>query len=126
MPRAKQTGDRYADKGRSTTRVSRIPGAVDGGDGVEVAPDPASGGRCGVAALIRLGWYDEGWVRIVSHEHGKTVYFKYKFSKGRHAGGYVFYRLDDADYDAALWGLLGKVEAVYAGTLRTTPDHAYE
>lgn len=126
MPRAKQTGDRYADKGRSFDRPAGVPGESPGGAAVEVERDPDAGSKCGVAALIRLCFYDEGWIRIVSHEHGKTVYFKFKFSKGKYAGGYVFYRMDDSDYDQALRGLLYKVEGVYAGMVRTTPDHAYE
>lgn len=121
-----QTGDRYADKGRRTTRNSVDDRESAAGPADEVVRSPDASGKCGIQALIRLAWYDEGWLRVVSHEHGKTVYFKFKFSKGKYAGGYVFYRMDDSDYDQALRGLLHKVEGVYAGVVRPTPDHAYE
>lgn len=123
MPRAKVTGDRYADKGRSSTISAGISSPPPGGDGLPVAhPEASCSGDC-LEALKRLAWFDEGWLRVVSHEQGAMMYFKFKFSRGDFGGNYVFFRCDDQDIGGALWGLLAKVRAVYAGTLRPTPDH---
>lgn len=126
MPRKKATGVGYADKGRGFAEPAGVLGEAVGGGGVEVLLSPPQAESSAADALKAISLYDEGWLRIVSHEMGKTVYYKFKFSKGRHAGGYVFYRQDDLDPTRSLWGLLGKIEGVYAGTHKTTPDHAYE
>lgn len=76
-------------------------------------------------ALKRLAAFDEGWVRIVSHEEGLSVYYKYKFSRGTYAGGYVMWWDQTGNPAEALWGLLRKVEAVYDRVLLPTPDTPY-
>lgn len=126
MPRAKQTGDAYADKGRRTTRAPGVAGEAVRGAGVEVLLAPAAADTSADAALDGLATYDEGWLRIVSHEFGALRYYKFKFSKGRYSGSYVFVRSDGLRPRECLWLLLGKVQRVYEGTLRATPDHAYE
>lgn len=126
MARAKQTGDRYADKGRRSTGSASVASEAVRGAGSEVLLAPTGREAGASAALEGLATYDEGWTRIVSHEFGNLVYLKFKFSKGKYAGGYVFYRFTDHDWPAALFGLLFKVESVYAGALRPTPDTPYE
>lgn len=76
--------------------------------------------------LRLLAVHSNGWLRIVSHDEGATVYYKFKWSKGPHAGGYVMWLSADMDASTALDGLLRKVRAVEAYEMRATPDHPYE
>lgn len=126
MPRKKQTGGAYADKGRSFTVPAGDVGEVVRGAGMEVLLNAPQAQDSAAEALKAIAIYDEGWLRIVSHEMGKTLYYKFKFSRGKYQHSYVFYRSDDNDPSRALWGLLGKIEAVYAGSLRPTPDTPFE
>lgn len=126
MPRPKQTGDRYEDKGRRSTQSTSPASEVVRGAGVEVLLAAATQEHSADGALDGLAAYDEGWIRIVSHEFGALRYYKFKFSRGTYSGSYVFVRSDGLRPRECLWLLLGKVQKVYEGTLRPTPDHAYE
>lgn len=126
MPRGKSPTHAVPQTRNPTVSTVAASGSDDSVPSVSRVP--SNEGRKGTAleALQTIYTYDEGWQRTVSQNHGELVYFKYKWSRGPYAGGYVMYRCDDLDYTAALWGLLRKIEAVYAGTLRPTPDHPYE
>lgn len=126
MPRAKQTGDRYEDKGRRSVVAAGVASEAVCGAGVEVLLAAATQEQSADGALDGLAAYDEGWLRIVSHDFGALRYYKFKFSKGTHSGSYVFVRSDGLRPRECLWLLLGKVQKVYEGTLRATPDHAYD
>lgn len=77
-------------------------------------------------ALLELLCRDDGWLRIVPHEHGGLVYYKWKFSRGKWAGYYLMYRDDRINPSEALCGLLGKIEAVDLGRSRPVKDKAFE
>lgn len=78
-----------------------------------------------LGALQALLVRDDGWLRIVPHEHGTIVYAKWKFTSRRWPNHYVMYRCTDEDFTAMLWGLLRKVEAVDAGLVKPLYDHPY-
>jgi hypothetical protein len=126
MPRAKQTGDRYADKGRSSAKSAGVASEAVRGAGVEVLLAAATQDNAADGALDGLAAYDEGWLRIISHDFGALRYYKFKFSKGKYAGSYVFVRSDGLRPRECLWLLLGKVQKVYEGTMRPTPDTPYD
>lgn len=126
MPRKKVTGDGYADKGRRFDQPGSVVSEVVRGAGVEVLLSPPKTQTSCADALSAIALYDEGWLRVVSHEMGKTVYYKFKFSKGKYKNSYVFYRDDVRDPTTSLWGLIGKIEAVYEGTHKPTPDTPYD
>lgn len=126
MPRKKIVGNGYADKGRSFVGAAdSAPEAYRDAREAWTRVTAEGAGRCG-AALAGLAYYDDGWLRVVSHGFGANVYFKFKFSRGKFSGSYVFYRCDDLDFATALEVLLGKVEGVYAGSVRPTPDTPYD
>lgn len=74
------------------------------------------------ALLLRV----DGWLRIVSHDDGKTVYFKFKFTSDRWPNHYVMYVEREYCYACGLIGLLAKVHAVDAGHLKPVEDHFYD
>lgn len=107
-------------------------------------PDPGSSGSADVAgaglrayanaterpydavtALLDLCSRGDGWIRIVPHEFGKTVFCKYKFTVLPWHNHYVMWRQDGGDITEMLWGLLRKVELVDAGELRPIYDVPY-
>lgn len=92
----------------------------------EVLPPGPSPDTDAIVALSQLTVHDNGWIRIVSHDQGRSVYLKFKWSKGPHAGGYVMWLCTDMDFTAAFRGLLQKVWAVEHDGARPTPDHPYE
>lgn len=94
--------------------------------------DDASGGddRAKPAGLVSesfalLMLRVDGWLRVVPHDLGKVVYFKWKFTTGRWRGFYVMYRCDDYDYQAALDGLVYKLLEVEKGHHRPARDTPY-
>lgn len=113
------------DRRNPTVSASVAVSAVrNGGDEANASPTPPRPNA--IEALKRLATYDEGWLRIVSHEEGLNMYYKFKFSRGKYAGKYVMWWDVTGDIGGALWGLLGKVEAVYDGNLNPTNDTPYD
>lgn len=126
MPRPRKTTYALAEDGNGGLGPVAVDSSAGRVPSVPRVQTPTEYEAEAFRALQTITVYDEGWLRLVSHDHGALTYWKFKFSKGKYAGGYVFYRCDDLDLAGAICGLLRKIEAVYAGTLRPTPDHPYE
>jgi hypothetical protein len=77
------------------------------------------------AALQYLTSRDDGWLRIVPHDCGDTVYYKWKFTAGRHLNSYVMWLDTNADPVRSLVGLIGKLKAVDEGLFRPIKDRPY-
>lgn len=69
---------------------------------------------------------DDGWLRMVPQDHGRVAFWKWKFSRGKHAGSYVMARTDYTDHRRALEILARKVEDVDLGLSRPTPDSYFD
>lgn len=79
-----------------------------------------------IEALSALCMRVDGWLRIVSHNDGQTVYFKYKFTSKRWPNHYVMYVEREFAYGAALVGLLRKVEDVDLDLDKPVEDRPYD
>lgn len=84
-----------------------------------------SDGGAAADALATLYCRDDGWLRMVPQDHGKTVYWKWKFTRGRWAGHYIMWRDDEFHPSGSLVGLVAKLGAVDAGEHKPILDQYY-
>lgn len=94
---------------------------------------PTAGSADGIAGLMEaaqamqyLMLRDDGWLRMVPHDHGKVSFWKWKFTAGPHAGHYVMWVADCDDWTGAVVGLVTKIMLVDRGELRPALDRPYE
>lgn len=69
---------------------------------------------------------DDGWLRIIPQDDGETVYWKWKYTGGKHVNHYVmvvYSALDSAD---ALVSLARKIHAVDSGEKSPVKDHYFK
>lgn len=121
----------------------RNDGALSSGGSDRAGPAPAVSGPSSVPsvsglspeqgrsetaleALRDLYARDDGWLRIVPHGQGKTVYYKWKFTRGKWANHYVMYRDDDNRPFTSILSLESKVNDVDVGARRPALDSYYE
>lgn len=76
-------------------------------------------------AFLEVFARSDGWLRIVPQNEGKQVYWKYKFSRGPHAGGYVMWLDVENSWQRSVMGIAWKLRQVDSGALRPTPDTPY-
>lgn len=95
-------------------------------DNNSVQQEQAFINRAGQEAFVRLVCRNDGWLRIVPHDEGSIVYFKWKWSRGEFKGHYVMWLCSDFNYSLGLQGLLAKVESVDEGLDRPVKDRAYD
>lgn len=77
-------------------------------------------------AMQYLMLRDDGWLRMVPHDYGKTSYWKWKFTQGPWSGHYVMWVADAADWTGAVVGLVTKIMLVDRGELRPALDRPYD
>lgn len=94
---------------------------------------PTAGSADGIAGLMEasqamhyLMLRDDGWLRMVPHDHGKVTYWKWKFVSGPWKGHYVMWVADCDDWTGAVVGLVTKIRMVDAGELRPALDRPYD
>lgn len=87
---------------------------------------PVSAGDRALEALTALLLRVDGWLRIVPHDHGKTVYFKFKFTSRQWPNHYVMYVEHEYCYVCGLIGLLEKVHEVDLGVRKPVEDTPYD
>lgn len=128
MPKPEKVTNRNAIPQDGNPRVSTDPGDLDYSSLPVVLELSTKSGRYQAAfdALCYLYGLDLGWVRIAPQDHGKVVYYKYKFVRGRWKAHYVMYRDDSSDPVEAFCRLASKVTAVLAGEARPALDSYYE
>jgi hypothetical protein len=84
------------------------------------SPPTAHPALSGLYAMVSRG---DGHVRINSNDHGKTTWYKYRYSNGPHEGRYVLYCAKNFALPAeGLIGLQDKTVAVDERRLKTSPD----
>ncbi len=76
--------------------------------------------------FVRLLCRDDGWLRIVSHDGGSTVYYKWKWTLGANAGYYVMVLWDAYNPLGALLLLGKKILDVELGKKRPILDRRYD
>lgn len=77
-------------------------------------------------SFVFLASRDDGWLRMVPHDAGATVYYKWKFTRGSWAGHYIMYMDNAFDPSASIQGLLKKLQKVDAGELRPVRDRPFD
>jgi hypothetical protein len=75
--------------------------------------------------LLSLVTRDDGWLRIIPSRDSESVYIKWKFSHGTHAGYYVMCVVQYWQMGYGLNLLVDKLEAVEKGTFKPTRDTPY-
>lgn len=126
MPRARKNGQAHDDQ-RHPSNDSDRPGIHRTGSDGHLQEVVNAAKRLELFETIALLLSDdEGWLRAVPQDLGNRVFFKWKFSRGEHAGSYVMWVCDDGDLHSALKGLYTKRQMVYEGLLKPTPDHPYD
>lgn len=65
---------------------------------------------------------DDGWLRIVRPRDSDTLYLKWKYTQGKHAGYYVMACVQYWQVSYGLELLVDKLDAVAAGAHRPTKD----
>jgi len=120
------------DGNKNGRRQRRGPGDASGGDGASERTNNHDSDLHETAstwatsplaqALFYLLLRDDGWLRAVPQENGKTIFLKWKFTNGKFAGKYVMYVITDGDLPAGFAGLFDKIARAYQGTHTPTPD----
>jgi hypothetical protein len=91
MPRKDPKGDvRHDSNGRGdAAHRPTDPGHNHpGGGALEAVSVPLDRSE-GIAALSYLCLRTDGWLRVVPDESGKTLFIKWKFTRGRWGGRYI-------------------------------------
>lgn len=76
-------------------------------------------------AMVHLTRRTDGWLRVVPHDDGYVVYYKWKFTSARWPNHYVMYRCVGEHPRQALWGLLQKIDECYRGARKPVYDTPY-
>ena len=82
--------------------------------------------RTATATLSYLLMRDDGWLRLVPAADGKTLYLKWKFSRGKWSGHYVMAVVEVWQWDYGLSLLADKLEAVDLSVKIPTKDTPYD
>lgn len=69
---------------------------------------------------------DDGWLRIVPDEDGKTVWWKWKITRGKWQGHYVMCVGRQDQHSESIAVILHKLSKVDSGELRPTKDSYYD
>lgn len=69
---------------------------------------------------------DDGWLRVTPHDDGETVYWKWKFTGGKHINHYVMVVYPAFKSAEALMMLAAKVDAVDSGEQSPVKDHYFK
>lgn len=100
---------------------------------VETAMEPMGPGAAAQAdagpvarALLPFLLRDDGWLRIVPQDDGATVYFKWKWTAGKHRDHYVMTVYPQFESGEALARLAAKVHAVDRGEQPPVKDHYFK
>lgn len=118
-----------------TGKNARARVAADAADGARhrdnlpnpLETEPAPGvGSAAIAALSDLLMRDDGWLRISPDGEGKVVYWKWKFTRGPHAGCYVMCVFAPWEVWQAIAEVGSKIERSYLGLHRPTKDSYYD
>ena len=94
--------------------------------GTEAEAAPADGAYSVARALIPFLTRDDGWLRITPQEDGATVYYKWKWTGGKHVNHYVMTVYPAAESAEALRRLAIKVDAVDSGVQAPVKDHYFK
>jgi len=81
--------------------------------------------RTATATLSYLLMREDGWLRLVPAADGKTLYIKWKFSRGKWSGRYVMAVVEVWQWDYGLTLLADKLEAVDLSIKIPTKDTPY-
>ena len=100
--------------------VARAIGASVGG--AAEASEAETNRRVACATLSHLFMRDDGWLRAVPTADGKSLYLKWKFSRGKFAGYYVMAVVEVWQWDYGLTLLADKLEAVDMDIKKPTKD----
>jgi hypothetical protein len=87
----------------------------------DLEPDPTI-----AETLAQLLTHTDGWARLIPDTEHKTLFLKWKWSKGKHQGKYVMSVVPPWQLALGLEILLGKVEDAEAGRIKPTVDKAYD
>lgn len=119
---------RPTPQSRAATRTveleSRAPAmeVYHGGGGSITGPASDSA----AAALFGLLTRDDGWLRISPKDDGATVYWKWKWTAGKHINHYVMAVYPASQSAEAVLMLAKKVNAVDTGVERPVKDHYFQ
>jgi len=69
---------------------------------------------------------DDGWLRVTPQDDGETVYFKWKWTAGKHVNHYVMSVYPASESAEALRVLAIKVHAVDRGEKAPVKDHYFK
>lgn len=69
---------------------------------------------------------DDGWLRVTPKEDGETVYWKWKFTGGKHVNHYVMAVYPASQSAEALRRLAVKLHAVDCGIEAPVKDHYFK
>jgi hypothetical protein len=103
-------------------------------DGLLNAPQPSllemEGKETGRISLERLLLpfllRDDGWLRVTPQNDGESVYWKWKYTGGKHANHYVMVVCPASQSGQALMMLAAKVDAVDCGEKAPVRDHYFK
>lgn len=93
--------------------------------GAEVGAETVASGAV-ARALMPFLLRDDGWLRIVPQEDGATVYYKWKWTGGKHVNHYVMTVYPASECAEALRRLATKVDAVDSGVEAPVKDHYFK
>lgn len=125
MPRSRKDTNRNAFIGAPGTDTAAAGGDHDGLAGVPSLPAHASRHEAAFTSLYVILGRDDGWLRVVPHEHGQVSYWKWKFTRGPWRNHYVMVRMDKMDFAEPMWLLEQKLLQVDMGERRPSLDHPY-
>jgi len=80
----------------------------------------------GMILLHTLLCRTDGWLRVVPDGDGKLVWWKWKFTAGKHAGCYAMVRGEQDQHTESLRVLARKLRAIDEGSSRPTRDSYYD
>ncbi len=114
-------------RARRINPTSDYPSGASTGDHVPVpARDTADGTRReACTALSELFLRMDGWLRVVPAGDGKTLYFKWKFTRGEWSGYYVMFVSLVWEWDKGIAGLRDKCDEVDQDARRPVKDKWY-
>lgn len=119
---------RQTRQSREAGRAAALARPSDGilrGGGNATGPEAVASGEVATALLPFL-LRDDGWLRIVPQEDGATVYYKWKWTGGKHVNHYVMTVYPASQCAEALRRLAAKMHAVDSGEQSPVKDHYFK
>lgn len=102
------------------------PSILPGGEAATPTVQPEVASSAVARALMPFLLRDDGWLRIVPQEDGATVYYKWKWTAGKHVNHYVMAVYPASECAEALRRLAAKVDAVDSGVQPPVKDHYFK